>query len=161
MGSHVRRSTHFDMKAHEDGTLDSPITKARVEIIPLIYVVFFLLATFVLFTLSLNNVKVLEADLPAGDMEGGGSNESTAFIQASVDGTFYWRIGSEGATERITAAELGPKLQLYKRSHTMPRVLLRSDGDAKLRAAVIVLDEVHRAEIRNVAIETRATKTGS
>jgi len=29
--------------------------KARIEIIPLIDVIFFLLATFVLFTLSLNN----------------------------------------------------------------------------------------------------------
>jgi biopolymer transport protein ExbD len=149
------------MNAREDGTFDSRVKEARVEIIPLIDVVFFLLATFVLFTLSLNRVKVLEAELPAGELEGATNDETTAFIQASVDGTFYWRIGTAGETERITAAELGPRLQTYKRSYTVPRVLLRSDGDAKLRAAVIVLDEVHRAEIKNVAIETRATKTGS
>jgi biopolymer transport protein ExbD len=149
------------MNAREDGTFDQLTRKARVEIIPLIDVVFFLLATFVLFTLSLNRVKVLEAELPFGENDGTRINETTAFIQASVDGTFYWRIGTEGVSEKITAEELGPRLQTYKRSYTVPRVLLRSDGDARLRAAVMVLDEVHRAEIKNVAIETQATKTGS
>lgn len=149
------------MNAREDGTFEPTTKKARVEIIPLIDVVFFLLATFVLFTLTLHRVRVLEAELPLGDSEGRTIDETTAFIQASVDGSFYWRVGTEGVTERITAAELGPKLQIYKRSYVLPRVLLRSDGDAKLRAAVIVLDEVRRAEIKDVAIETRVTKSGS
>ena len=38
--------------------------KARIEIIPLIDVIFFLLATFVLFTLSLNKIQSIPVDLP-------------------------------------------------------------------------------------------------
>ena len=38
--------------------------KARIEIIPLIDVIFFLLATFVLFTLSLNRIQSVPVDLP-------------------------------------------------------------------------------------------------
>ena len=45
--------------------------KARIEIIPLIYVIFFLLATFVLFTLSLHKLTVRA--------------RSTALFEASLD----------------------------------------------------------------------------
>ena len=41
-----------------------PRKKARIEIIPLIDVIFFLLATFVLFTLSLNRIQSVPVDLP-------------------------------------------------------------------------------------------------
>jgi len=40
------------------------LKKARIEIIPLIDVIFFLLATFVLFTLSLNRIAAITIDLP-------------------------------------------------------------------------------------------------
>ena len=148
------------MNALEDDTFEPVQKKARVEIIPLIDVIFFLLATFVLFTLSLQRVRVLEADLPKAEVEGK-IDEATAFIQAAADGTYYWRIGTKGVTETITAAELGPRLQMYKRSYLVPRVLVRSDPAARLRAAVIVLDEAHRAEIKDVAVETRTSATGS
>ena len=148
------------MNALEDDTFEPVQKKARVEIIPLIDVIFFLLATFVLFTLSLQRVRELEADLPM-EPESGRIDETTAFIQAAADGTYYWRIGTNGATETLTAAELGPRLQVYKRSYLVPRVLVRSDPAARLRAAVFVLDEAHRAEIKEVAVETRTTATGS
>ena len=143
-----------------DETFEPVQKKARVEIIPLIDVIFFLLATFVLFTLSLQRVRVLEADLPKAGEESK-IDETTAFVQAAVDGTYYWRIGTKGATETLTAAELGPRLQMYKRSNLVPRVLVRSDPAARLRAAVFVLDEAHRAEIEDVAVETRTSATGS
>jgi biopolymer transport protein ExbD len=41
--------------------------KARIEIIPLIDVVFFLLATFVLFTLSLNKIQAVPLNLPVAN----------------------------------------------------------------------------------------------
>lgn len=134
--------------------------KARVEIIPLIDVIFFLLATFVLFTLSLQRVRVFAADLPRAG-ERGAADDSTAFIQASADGTIYWKVGMEAQPEAITPAELGPKLRQYKHSVATPRVLVRSDRQAKLRAAILILDEVHRAEIKQVAIETLPSASGS
>src|SRR5687767_10179982 len=105
-------STRPIMNAIEDDIVGQK--KARVEIIPLIDVIFFLLATFVLFTLTLQRIKVLEAELPRANDPGSTIDEDTAFIQASADGTFHWRVGARGPTETITAAELGPKLQDYK-----------------------------------------------
>lgn len=43
---------------------DGDKKKARIEIIPLIDVIFFLLATFVLFTLSLSRIQSLPVQLP-------------------------------------------------------------------------------------------------
>lgn len=134
--------------------------KARVEIIPLIDVIFFLLATFVLFTLTLHRVRVIDANLPKpGDQRE--TEDMTAFIQASADGTFHWKVGATGASEAITEAELAFKLQDYKRAVSVPRVMVRSDGNARLRAAIIILDEVRRADIKDVAIETIPSASGS
>ncbi len=146
------------MNALEDGL--SGFKKARVEIIPLIDVIFFLLATFVLFTLTLQRIRVVDAELPRAG-ERGDVDLTTAFIQASVDGTFHWKVGTAGFSETITAAELGPRLQNYKRSVNVPRVMVRSDGAAKLRATVLVLDEVRLAGITDVAIETLPSQAGS
>ena len=49
----------------------SEVKKARIEIIPLIDVIFFLLATFVLFTLSLNKLSAIPLDLPDSTPDGG------------------------------------------------------------------------------------------
>ena len=43
--------------------------KARIEIIPLIDVIFFLLATFVLYTLSLNRIMSLPVQLPVAQTQ--------------------------------------------------------------------------------------------
>ena len=133
--------------------------KARVEIIPLIDVIFFLLATFVLFTLSLQRLKLIDADLPKTHDEK--SEDTTAFIQASADGAYYWKVGAKTTAEPITASELAVKLENYKRSVLVPRVFLRSDRQAKLGAAAFALDEVRRAGIKQVAVETISTPTGS
>ncbi len=46
------------------GTGPGGVKRARIEIIPLIDVIFFLLATFVLFTLSLNKSNGVKVVLP-------------------------------------------------------------------------------------------------
>ena len=131
--------------------------KARIEIIPLIDVIFFLLATFVLFTLSLDKIKAIDVEFPKPGPEGG--EDSTVYIQVSEEGTFYWKKGSTGAAELISATEIRPRLEDYKRTEGVPRVFIRSDRKAKLGAAVLVLDEVRRAKITQVSIETFSTPT--
>lgn len=140
--------------------LDFGPKKARVEIIPLIDVIFFLLATFVLFTLSLEKIRVIETTLPASEGKPG-EDHTTAFIQAAGDGTYHWKVGRNGVPEAITAAEIGSKLAIYKTSVAMPRVMVRSDRHATMRMAVIALDEVRRAGIKQVAVETLVSAPGS
>jgi len=134
--------------------------KARIEIIPLIDVIFFLLATFVLFTLSLSRITSLPITLPVASPPGPvNPNDTTIYLQVSDEGTFYWKQG-QGAVELISASEIFPKLADYKRTESNPRVLIRGDNKARFGAAVLVLDEVRKAGIQQVSVETVSSPTG-
>ena len=132
--------------------------KARIEIIPLIDVIFFLLATFVLFTLSLDKLKVLEVPMPRGGPPD--SDPLTAFVQTVEGGALYWKVGADSAAELISPAELPLRLANYKRSVPVPRVFIRGDGKAKFGTAVWVLDEVRLSGIKQISVETRASPAG-
>ena len=136
--------------------------KARIEIIPLIDVIFFLLATFVLFTLSLDKVASLPVQLPKAQQTTNSTPDETMLsIQVSDQGTFYWKVGSLSAPELVAANEIPPRLEDYKaRFPNNARVLVRGDNKAKFGAAVMVLDDVRRAGIQQVSVETVTSTTG-
>jgi len=139
-------------------TLTAP-KKARVEIIPLIDVIFFLLATFVLFTLSLNKIAGVESQFPQpGRPE---PVDHTVYIQASSTGTYYWKEGRQSAPELITAAEISPRLTDYRRRVSNARVLIRGDDKARFGSAVNVLDLVRKSGIAQVSMETIVVGTGN
>jgi len=129
--------------------------KARIEIIPLIDVIFFLLATFVLFTLSLNRILSVPVNLPvASNTSTPPDKDETVRLQVSDQGTCYWN------KELIGLNEIGPRLQQYKTQVATPRVLIAGDDRAKFGITVRALDEVRKAGITQVSVETRVTGTG-
>jgi biopolymer transport protein ExbD len=135
--------------------------KARIEIIPLIDVIFFLLATFVLFVLSLDRIAAVPVTLPKASTNVSSSiDETTINIQVSDAGTYYWKVGARGAAELIGANEIAPRLQQVRASQTVPRVLVRGDNKAKFGPVVLVLDEVRKANIDQVSVETVTSPTG-
>lgn len=134
--------------------------KARIEIIPLIDVIFFLLATFVLFTLSLDKIVSMPVQLPAATTQQSTvKDETTIFLQVSDEGTYYWKKGVSAPPELISVSEIAPRLQSYKGGESNPRVLIRGDSKAKFGAAVFALDEVRKAQIEQVSIETVVSQT--
>ena len=129
--------------------------KARIEIIPLIDVVFFLLATFVLFTLSLNKIQSVPVQLPVASPPGPvNPDDDTVTLQVSDQGTCYWN------KELITVEDIGPRLLSYKKQSTNPRVLIAGDDKARFGIAVLALDEVRKAGIKQVSVETVVRGTG-
>ena len=134
--------------------------KARIEIIPLIDVIFFLLATFVLFTLSLQRISSVPVTLPVAAPPGPANpNDTTIYLQVSDEGTYYWKQGQNPA-ELISTAEIAPRLADYVRSESNPRVLVRGDTKARFGAAVLALDEVRKVGIEQVSVETVSSPTG-
>jgi biopolymer transport protein ExbD len=135
--------------------------KARIEIIPLIDVVFFLLATFVLFTLSLQRLSSIDVTLPKADPTSQPPREdNTLYLQVSDEGTYYWKVGNN-APELIGPSEIAPRLADYRNSlGEQARVLVRGDNRARLGAAVFALDEVRKAGIGQVSVETVQSQTG-
>jgi len=129
--------------------------KARIEIIPLIDVIFFLLATFVLFTLSLNKIQSLPVDLPAAKANAAANpDEDMVVLQVSDGGSAYWN------KELISLSEIGPRLQQYKQSSANPKVLITGDDKAKVGAAVKTFDLVRKSGIKQVSIETNYRASG-
>ena len=128
---------------------DSGKKKARIEIIPLIDVIFFLLATFVLFTLSLNKIAAITVVLPkASPPNNQPPDPELVTLQVSDQGTCYWN------KELIDFREIAPRLTQLKTQFTNPKVLIAGDSKAKFGAAVAALDEVRKAEIAQVSVET-------
>lgn len=126
--------------------------KARVEIIPLIDVVFFLLATFVLFTLSLDKIRSFEIPLPpSGEWDPG---ETDLFLRTTAYNTYTWTIGRGGQPEQLSLAELRPRLQDYKNHTLRPRVIISGDPNANYGSTITALDETVAAGIKSVSIAT-------
>lgn len=130
--------------------------KARIEIIPLIDVIFFLLATFVLFTLSLNKIQSVPVNLPVASPNPAPKSEldETVVLQISDQGTCYWN------KELINFSEIRPRLDNYKTQVPNPRVLIAGDDKAKFGPTIAALDEVRKAGIEQVSVETRLRPTG-
>ncbi len=129
--------------------------KARIEIIPLIDVVFFLLATFVLFTLSLNKIEAIPINLPkATPPDPTRPPEEPVIIQVSDADSVYWN------REPISMTEVDHRLMHYVQGNNSPKVLVTGDERAKFGAMVQVLDKVRKAQIEQVSIETVYRGTG-
>src|SRR5882672_3085895 len=112
----------------------SQVKKARIEIIPLIDVIFFLLATFVLFTLSLNKLSAIPLDLPKASQSMPEKLPDMVRIQVSDSGTIFWN------RELISMADVAPRLANYVANEKDPRVLIAGDIHATFGPVVEVLD---------------------
>ena len=128
---------------------------ARIEIIPLIDVIFFLLATFVLFTLSLNRIQAIEVNLPQAvpNARPQDDEDKPVTLQVSDNGNYYWN------QELVSLTEVRYRLGQYKEDPN-PRVLLTTDDLAKYGDTIKVLDEVRAAGIEQVSFETVYRPTG-
>jgi biopolymer transport protein ExbD len=132
------------------GTGPGGIKKARIEIIPLIDVIFFLLATFVLFTLSLNKSNGINVKLPVAESSIPRDPNDTVTISVTDEGTIAWN------KDLITLDEFTQRLLKEKRENPDGRILINGDERAFFAQAIYVFDEARKAGFTKVFIETRA-----
>jgi biopolymer transport protein ExbD len=126
--------------------------KARIEIIPLIDVMFFLLATFIMVSLSMSKNQGVQVALPnAGTAASLGDQqemEKAVTLTVNEKGEVFFN------KEKITIAQLPLKLQTFKSAAKDPRVIINSDAGADFKYVVSVLDEVRKIGIAKVGINT-------
>jgi biopolymer transport protein ExbD len=130
--------------------------RARIEIIPLIDVIFFLLATFVLFTLSLNKSYGIKVSLPHSQTGEPRDPAGTATVTVMVDGAVGWD------KEPVTLDELIMRLKTFHLQHPEPdaHVLINGDSQALFSSVVYVFNEARKAGIQKVLIETHSVVPG-
>ncbi len=126
--------------------------KARLEIIPLIDIIFFLLATFIMVSLSMSKNQGVHVALP------GASSAQNLGDQQQLDKAVTLSVNDKGELfynkDKISVAQLPMKLQTYKTMTKDPKVIINSDGAADFKHVVGVLDEVRKIGIAKVGINT-------
>lgn len=123
--------------------------KARIEIIPLIDIIFFLLATFVMVSLSMVKNRGIPVNLPAAASASPQEREDYLALTITERGELFFN------KERIDPAQLPARLQEFKSRRPDPKVFINGDERATFGQAVSVLDEVRKLGIAKVAIETK------
>jgi biopolymer transport protein ExbD len=130
--------------------------RARIEIIPLIDVIFFLLATFVLFTLALNSSNGPRVNLPDAATSEPRDPSETATVTVMQDGTIAWN------KDPITMEDFIQHLKVFHADHPDPdaHILINGDADAMFSVAVYVLNEARKAGIHKVLVQTHGKHAG-
>ncbi len=123
--------------------------KARIEIIPLIDVVFFLLATFVMVSLSMVKNQGIVVNLPAAATGAPQERKVFAVVTVTENGELYLD------KKAVSLDELARRLDEMKSADPDFKVFIHGDERAYLGSAVRVLDEVRKLGITKVAIQTK------
>jgi biopolymer transport protein ExbD len=125
--------------------------RARIEIIPLIDIIFFLLATFVMVSLSMVKSKGVPVNLPAAATGEEQNRDEFTSITVAADNTIFFN------KQPVTASELTGLLEKLKSDTPDPKIFLNGDEDSRLGVTISVLDQVRKSGISKVAFETKPT----
>jgi biopolymer transport protein ExbD len=130
----------------------SPRSKARprIEIIPLIDIIFFLLATFVMVSMSMVKNRGIAVNLPAAATTAPQPHEDSATISIKENGDTFYNM------QAVDAAQLDAALKQLLAQNPDPHVFINGDTKAEFGKAIAVLDEVRNLGITKGAIETQA-----
>jgi biopolymer transport protein ExbD len=132
----------------------SPIArrKPRLEIIPLIDIMFFLLASFMMVSLQMQKVRTLKASLPTATAAT--STAKPDIIKLRVDQQGLVHLDKEPT--QISWDALRTLLTNRYLMNTNVPVYLAGDNNATHGSMIAVLDFVKRAGIQRVAVAVKA-----
>ena len=127
-----------------------PHKKARIEIIPLIDIMFFLLASFMMVSLSQVHMKGIKVNLPVGSS--GETQSKRDYISVSVDmnGNFFFD------KEEINRDEMQLRLQKVHQSSPEAKVFVRGDRDTVHGNIVQLLDMLRAAGFYKISFEIKS-----
>jgi biopolymer transport protein ExbD len=127
-----------------------PHKKARIEIIPLIDIMFFLLASFMMVSLSQVHMKGMKVNLPAGSS--GETQNKREYVSLSVDkdGYFYFD------KTRMDIDQLVQTMQQVHQATPDAKVFVRGDRDAIHGNVIRLLNVIRSAGFYKMAFEIKS-----
>jgi biopolymer transport protein ExbD len=127
-----------------------PEKKSRLEIIPLIDIMFFLLASFMMISLQMQIVRTVKANLPTATL-------ATSSTKPDIVNLLVNRDGQVSMDQKmISFSELNSLLTNRFSANTNLPVYITGAQDATHGSVIYVLDLVKRAGISHVAIAVKA-----
>jgi biopolymer transport protein ExbD len=127
-----------------------PEKKSRLEIIPLIDIMFFLLASFMMVSLQMQIVRTLKANLPTATLATSSQKPDIVNLNVGKDG----QVSVDD--KAIALPELFTMLTNRFSVNTNLPVYITGAQDATHGSVMFVLDFVKRAGIQHVAIAVNA-----
>ena len=132
--------------------VSSPIPKhhARIEIIPLIDIMFFLLASFMMVSLSQVTMKGWKVNLPEG--KSGEVQNKKDYVSLSVDkeGSYYFD------KQLIKLEEILPKLQQVYKTNPEAKIFIRGDAEAVHGNVTRMLDQIRSSGFTKLSFEIKS-----
>src|SRR6516165_6020294 len=122
-----------------------PHKKARIEIIPLIDIMFFLLASFMMASLSMIRLQSIKMDLPTATTARRDFKPDIVNISVNAAGDIFIE------KKEVNLAELHEYLSNKFQINTNVPVYISGDKEAKHGAVIRVLDLVRREGIQKVS----------
>ena len=122
--------------------------KARIEIIPLIDIMFFLLATFVMVSTAMIKNRGISVRLPVADTGAKEERHDAASTTVTEQGEYFYD------KTKVSLDELKNNLQSLKAGSEDAKVFINGDAKASVESLVTALDEVRKVGISKVALET-------
>lgn len=122
-----------------------PHKKARIEIIPLIDIMFFLLAAFMMASLTMIRMQSIKMDLPTATAASRDFKPDIVNVDVNKLGEIFVE------KKQVTSAELHTYLSNKYRLNTNLPVYISGDKDATHGAVIRVLDLVRREGIQKVS----------
>ena len=132
--------------------LSSPIPhkRARIEIIPLIDVMFFLLASFMMVSLSQTHMKGIKVNLPSG--VSGQTQAKSDYVSLSVDADGYVYFDKT----KLEFGEILPRLTQLYQVNPDAKIFIRADREALHGNVVRLLNQLRSAGFYKVAFEIKS-----
>ncbi|MEY2543558.1 MAG: biopolymer transport protein ExbD [Verrucomicrobiota bacterium] len=136
--------------------LASPIPhkRARIEIIPLIDIMFFLLASFMMVSLSQTHMKGIKVALPSAQ----------APPPSQVKDYVSVRVGAGNAVsfdgQYVQDEEVMSRLYRLHEANPGIKISISAEGMARHGDVITILDKVRRAGIQKVGYQIRAASGG-
>ncbi|PYJ87356.1 MAG: biopolymer transporter ExbD [Verrucomicrobia bacterium] len=133
-------------------TVTSPIPKhhARIEIIPLIDIMFFLLASFMMVSLSQVTLKGMKVNLPTG--ASGQVQNKKDYVSLSVDKDGYYYFDKQ----KIALEEILPKLQQTYKTNPEAKIFIRGDAEAVHGNVTRMLDQIRSSGFMKLSFEIKS-----
>src|ERR1700712_275866 len=127
-----------------------PHKKARIEIIPLIDIMFFLLASFMMVSLSQVHLKGIKVNLPTGLT--GETQTKKEYVSLSVD--------KDGQTyfdqQKVEPTEIYQRLVEIHKTSPNAKIFIRGDRDTYHGDIIRLIEQVRAAGIYRVAFEIKS-----
>jgi biopolymer transport protein ExbD len=127
-----------------------PHKKARIEIIPLIDIMFFLLASFMMVSLSQTTMKGMKVSLPVGSSGETQSKKDYVSLSVDRDGFTYFD------KEKIPLEEVLPRLRKIYLTNPDAKIFIRGDAEAVHGNVTRLLDQIRSSGYTKISFEIKS-----